>query len=177
MVKLSRESWVMLAVAAMLVIAAAVWVYRPQGRKLAGLRAQITAQKLAMESDAKRAAVVPEMMRKVQEMKGRYKDFDQRLPRSKELGGFLQEVTRIQSGSQLGEARMDTGNPVSEELYNTMPIKLRFRGSYLALADFLKDIDRMQRLTRVQRLAILSPKDDSETLEIELLMNIYFTKT
>jgi Tfp pilus assembly protein PilO len=177
MVRLSRESWVMLAVAAMLVMAAVVWVYRPQGRRLKQLRTQITVQKLAMESDAKKAAVVPEMLRKVQEMKGRYKDFDRRLPRSKELGGFLQEITQIQSGSQLSEARMETGNPASEELYNTMPIRMRFRGSYLALADFLKSIDRMQRLTRVQRLVILSPKGDGDALEIELLMNIYFTKT
>jgi len=177
MIKFTRQSWVMVAVAVALVTAAVVGVYRPQNRKLHDLRTQITTQKLALESDAKRAAVVPEMLRKVQEMKGRYKDFDRRLPRSKELGGFLQEITQIQSGSHLSEARMETGNPASEELFNTMPIRMRFRGSYLALAEFLKNIEGMERITRVQKLAILSPKDGGDVLEIELMMNIYFTKT
>ena len=174
MIKFTRQSWVMVAVAMVLVGAAVVGIYSPQNRKLHDLRTQITAQKMSLESDSKRASVVPEMLRKVQEMKGRYKDFDQRLPRSKELGVFLQEITQIQSGSQLSEAHME--NPTSEELFNTMPIRMHFRGSYLALAEFLKNIDGMQRITRVQKLAILSPKD-GDVLEIELLMNIYFTKT
>ena len=177
MAKLTKENWIMLGVAAAIVAGAIMLVYRPQKAALHGVRAQIAAQKLTLEADRSKAKVIPQIMRKVQELKSRYKDFDQRLPKSKELGGFLQEITGIQSGSELSDARMETGSPVSEELYNTMPIQMKFRGSYLALAKFLKDVDGMQRLTRVQRLLIRSTEVDGGPLEIDLMMNIYFTKS
>jgi len=168
----------MLALTVALVGAAMLFVYRPQGRRLQQLREQITTEKLAMEADSHKAAVVPDMLRSVMAMKRRYKDFDRRLPKSKELGGFLQEITAITTASDLKGGRMDTGNPVSGELYNTMPIKMSFEGSYLALAGFLEKISKMQRLTRVQKLLIRTPRGElGDDLEIELLMNIYFTKT
>ena len=177
MVRITKENWYMLAVAAGLVVAATLLVYRRQSSRLEQLREQIATEKLAMEADSNKAAVVPDMLRSVMDMKRRYKDFDRRLPKSKELGGFLQEITAIRSQSDLQGGRMDTGNPVSEYLYNTMPIKMSFEGSYLALARFLEQISKMQRLTRVQKLLITAPGDGfGKDLGIELFMNIYFTK-
>ena len=72
---------------------------------------------------------------------------------------------------------METGSPISEELFNTMPIRIRLRGQYLALTDFLRRLGSMQRLTRVQRLMISIPEEEGGDLGIELLLNIYFTKT
>ena len=178
MVRITKENWYMLALAVGLVAGAMLLVYRPQSVRLEQLREQIATEKLAMEADSDRAAIVPDMLRSVMNMKRRYKDFDRRLPKSKELGGFLQEITAIRSESDLQGGRMDTGNPASEELYNTMPIKMSFEGSYLGLAEFLNKLGGMQRLTRVQKLLITTPRGGFGTdLDIELFMNIYFTKT
>ena len=53
---------------------------------------------------------------------------------------------------------------------------MRFRGSYLSLVDLLQRIDKMERLTRVQRLKITREKQ-GDSLDIELQMNIYFTES
>jgi Tfp pilus assembly protein PilO len=152
-------------------------VYLPQARELKRIRTTIAAKKLALEDSTKKADVVPQMMREVQALKSRYKDFDSRLPRSKELGAFLQEIAGIQEHSALVDPRMETGSPSSEELFNTMPIRIRLRGQYLALTDFLRRLNNMKRLTRVQRLMILAPQKQGDDLSVELLLNIYFTKT
>jgi Tfp pilus assembly protein PilO len=175
--KLTHENWLVLLLAAAIAAVAVLVIYVPQERKLESVKTQIATQKLTLEDGMTRAAVVPQMARNVQNLKGRYKDFDRRLPKSKELGGFLQEITSIQEGAALADARMDTGSPISEELFNTMPIKMHFRGQYLALADFLRRLTNMQRLTRVQQLLITSPTTEGEDLDIEVLVNIYFTKT
>lgn len=171
------ETWMMPVLTVVMIAVAVVVVYMPQGGTLESIKTNIAAQKLVLQDSAKKASVVPKMMREVQTLKSRYKDFDSRLPRSKELGGFLQEITAIQQNSALVDPRMETGSPMSEELFNTMPIKMRVRGRYLALADFLRRLGSMQRLTRVQRLMITIPQEEDGDLSIELLMNIYFTKT
>ncbi len=175
--KLTHENWLVLVLTAVIAITVVLVVYVPQGRRLESVKTKIATQKLTLEDGMTKAAVVPQMARNVQNLKGRYKDFDRRLPKSRELGAFLQEITSIQEGSALSDARMDTGSPVSEELFNTMPIKMHFRGQYLALADFLRRLTNMQRITRVQQLLITCPNAEGEDLDIEVLVNIYFTKT
>ena len=175
--KLTRESMIMLLVLAGLVVGSILGVYRPQARATAAVREEILSHKALLTTNSAKAAVVPDMLRKVEALKSRYNNFDSRLPQSKELGTFLKEIAAVQSQSNLAGGRMDTQNPVSGQLYNTMPISIRQTGSYLALADFLRRISVMARLTRVQRLVIQTPRDgDPDQLDIELVMNIYFTK-
>ncbi len=177
MIKWSRENWIMLGLAGAVVVVMILAVFIPQGKKLDSIKTSIAARKIALADGTKKAAVVPQMVRKVESMKSRYKDFDRRLPKSKEMGEFLQEITAVRAASELTEARMETGTPVSEELFNTMPIRMRFRGRYLALAELLRRLDGMQRLTRVERLVIKSSGEAPDDLDIELQMNIYFTKS
>lgn len=176
--KLTRESVIMVVVLAGLVTGSVLGIYRPQSRALADVQQEIATRKAALESDSAKTAVLPDMIRRIQELKSTYGDFDRQLPKSKELGGFLQEIASIQSKSNLAGGQIDTQNPISGPLYNTMPITMRQKGSYLALADYLRRINEMARLARVQRLIIQAPYDgDPSQLDIELVMNIYFTKS
>lgn len=176
--KFTRETVIMMVVLAGLVAGSVLGVYRPQSQAMAALQQDISTRKAGLKSDSDKAGVVPDMLRTVEALKSRYHDFDRRLPRSTELDGFLREITAVQSKCRLSCERMDTQSPVAGQLYNTTPITMRQKGSYLALADFLRQINDMARLTRVQRLIIQAPQDgDGSQLDIELVMNIYFTKT
>ena len=175
--KITRESMVMVAILAAAVAASVLGVYLPQSRAMAGVEQQISDRRGMLQANAEKAAAVPQIARRVRDLMGRYNNFDRRLPRSQELGGFLKEISKIQSESNLSGGRMDTQNPVTGQLYNTMPITMRQTGSYLALAEFLRQINQMARLTRVQRMMIQASRDgDPARLDIELVMNIYFTK-
>ena len=109
-------------------------------------------------------------------MKLQYKDFGRRLPKRRELGGFLREISGHLNQGDLSNQLIEPGNPSREELFHTLPIIMRFKGSYLSLAGFLQRIDKMERLTRVQTLKITREKQ-GDSLDIELQMNIYFTES
>jgi len=174
--KLTRESWIIMALAVAIVAAAVAFVYRPQGQKLEELRTKIASVETSLQADSQKAAVVPELLRQIEAMKRRYKDFDRKLPKTKELGGFLAEITNNLAEENLAEPTIEPRNPAAEELYHTLPIVMRCRGSYLAVASFLKRIDRMQRLTRVHTLRINKQKAE-ESLSIEMQLNIYYTES
>jgi Tfp pilus assembly protein PilO len=178
MARMTRDCWIVLGLVGVLVGATVALVFRPQGRQLDELRTQIATRQNVLESDAQKVAVVPEMLRQVQEMKQRYRDFDRKLPKRKELGGFLREISGNLSEERLANQLIEPGNPSREELFNTLPIVMKFRGSYLSLASFLKRLDEMQRLSRVEKLKIdCNAKDDSAALDIEVLLDIYFTES
>jgi Tfp pilus assembly protein PilO len=175
--KPTKDNVIMLSLLGVFVTGAIVFVYVPQGRTLNELAAEVAARKQDLESQTREAAVVPELFRRVYAMKARYPNFQRRLPKRKELGGFLREITGQLSDDGLSNQLIEPGSPSKEEFFNTLPIIMRFKGSYLSLGSFLERIDRMERLTRVQKLSVTSPKDSGGELDIELQLNIYFTES
>jgi len=172
----TADNWIVLGILGAMIAAAIFVVYLPQGRKLEQVRRSITSQKLALEINAKKAEVVPDMIRRIYELKRRYKGFDRRMPKRKELGGFLLEISRILDTEQLSNTQTKPGDPTREDLFHTLPIIMKFEGSYLSLVSLLERIDKMERLSRVQKLSI-EKQPKGEDLEIEVQMNIYFTET
>ena len=110
-------------------------------------------------------------------MRSDYSNFDRRLPRQKELGGFLREISGHLADEKLSNQLFEPGKPSREELYHTLPIIMRFKGSYLSLGALLQRIEKMQRLTCVQKLKIDAPAGGRDEMDIELKLNIYFTES
>ena len=164
-----------------LVAGAVLFVYRGQGKRLDEFKMRITAAKAALKTQSQTIAVVPELIKHVDSMRKRYKNFDRRLPGRQELGGFLRDISGHLADEKFSDQLIEPGSPMREELFHTLPIIMRFRGSYLTSVDFFKRIDEMERLTRIQKLKITknSAKDDEDDsmLDIELQLNIYFTES
>jgi Tfp pilus assembly protein PilO len=176
--RLPTDTVVTLVLLGTAVATAAVGVYLPQARALAGVRSDIATRTLAMESDARVAATVPVMAKQVEEMKKRYQGFDRKMPKQKELAGFLTELSRILGSQRLATRDYRPGDPRKERFYHTLPIIMKLEGPYLSLTSFLRQIDGMERLARIQMLKVQKdPKKKGQDLDIELQMNIYFTES
>jgi Tfp pilus assembly protein PilO len=176
--RLPTDTVVTLVLLAAAVAATVLAVYLPQGRKLAAIRSDIVSRTLAMESDARDAAGVPAMARQVEQMKKRYKGFDRKMPKQKELAGFLTELSRILASERLTTNDYRPDHPRKEKFYHTLPIIMKLEGPYLSLTSFLRRIDGMERLARIQQLKVTKdPKKKGQDLDIQLQMNIYFTES
>ena len=178
----TRDNLIVVGILTGIVTAACVAVYWPQNRKLKDLRARVEQEKRRLVETASKAGAVPGMLRQVQAMRKRYTNFDQRLPKKKELGGFLKEISNNLAEESLANQTIEPGTPRRENLFHTLPIVLRFEGPYLSLASLLKRLGKMERLTQVEKLSIsdkASAKLDGvrKNLNVEVLMNIYFTES
>ena len=179
--KFTKENWIMAGVLVTMVLIAVFAVYLPQSHQRDQINSQAVSEKLSMETDLKTCQVVPELVRQVDDMKNRYRNMDRRLPKQKELGGFLREISANLLQARLANQIIEPGKPDQEELYHTLPIMMKFEGNYLSLANFLKRIDDMERLTRVQKMSISLDRDAKDkpegSVSIELQLNIYFTES
>ncbi|KPK86305.1 MAG: hypothetical protein AMJ81_01625 [Phycisphaerae bacterium SM23_33] len=174
--RVARESLIALGVLAAATAGYVLVAYRWQSSTLAELRTRATQRERRLADDAARASRVPPLMREVEAMKQRYnKDWDRRLPKRKELAGFLREIASNLAEENLQNQMIAPGAPTRGQLYNVLPITMKFEGDFLSLAGFLRRVDGMTRLTRIEQLKI-QPKTDSGNLQIELGMNIYFTE-
>ena len=178
----TRDSLIIVGVLLAVIAGASVAVYLPQRKTLNGLRGRIARQKIHLMENAGKASAVPSLLRHVQTMKRRYRNFNRRLPEQQELGGFLREIsTNLSEEEALANQLIEPGSPTRSPLFHRLPIILRFQGSYLSLASFLRRLERMERLTQVEKLSITTrspaPAGVTQGVDIEVLMNIYFTES
>jgi len=179
--RITKDIWIVVGILAAMICGAVFFVYRSQNHRLDEFRVQITAAQADVENQAKTIAIFPELAKQIKSMRARYRDFDRRLPGRQELGGFLKEISGHLGDDHFSDQLIEPGNPTQEDMFHTLPIIMRFRGSYLTSVDFFKRIEQMERLTRIQKLKISmnDPKDDRDDsmLDIELQLNIYFTES
>ncbi len=164
------------AVLVAVIVAGVTIIHVPKSRRLENIRTQIATTQSALEIDTLQASVIPDMEREIERMKNKYKDFDRRLPKRQELGGFLREISENLAQETLVNESYQPGSPVPQELFHTLPIVMKLKGPYLSLASFLKSLDKMERLSRVQMLNVCADPRKGE-LDITLSINIYFTES
>ncbi len=168
-----KENAALIAVLAGLV-AVAVWgVYLPQSRKTEDLEGEILKQKRRIKQDEHKIAALPEISERVRRMRRQFDDFDERLPRQQELGQFLRDLHGCLEEASLANTMIQTGKPGVQDRFRTLPITMRFSGDYLPLTDFLNQVEKMKRLTRVNELRIARGRRGGK-LDITLRMNIFF---
>ncbi len=176
MLRITADNGIALGIVSAAMIGFVLLVYYPQSGRLETIRTEIASQEVAQLENAQEASVVSEMVREVEAMNRRYSSFDRRMPKRKELAGFLREISGILASEQLANQLTEPGTPVREEFYHTLPITMKFQGSYLSLVSLLERIDKMERFTRVGKLSISTNGSDHD-LNIEVQMNIYFTES
>ena len=172
-----RNHWVALAMAAALLVTFLIAVNDPQGQRLADTRQQIAERRAKVAEDAARARQVPRMRKQVAELRRQLKGFDRRLPRQREMGGFLKEISAALQSGGLTEPAIQPGSPTSGDLYNRLPILMRFESGFMDLVEFLDRLDGMTRLTRVERIHIQPSTDDGHRVKVDMQVNIYFTES
>jgi len=175
--RLSRDNLIVLGVVAAITIAYVLVVHRGQSATLEEIQTQTAERRREIEADQAKAAPIPQMAREIETLKRRFdKDWQRRLPQRQELAAFLREISAGLSQAGLGlHATIEPGKPTRGPLYNRLPITMKVEGDFLALAGFLKRVDGMARLTRIEQLRI-APMDHGRDLQIEVGMNIYFTE-
>ena len=151
-------------------------IHRTQSADLGEVRASTAECRRKLAADSAKADFAPSMAREIGVMKRRYnKDWDRRLPQRKELAGFLREISANLTEEKLSRPMIAPGDPSRGSLYNVLPITMKFEGDFLSLAGFLRRVDGMARLTRIEQLSI-HPRPQGDDLAIVLGMNIYFTE-
>ncbi len=179
---IGKENLIILGALAGVVVLSVFAVYLPQSSQLDEIEQDITERKNTLQANVDKVAVVPSLLKRVEKLKSCYTGWERRLPKQKELGGFLREISTLLNDHELANQAIEPGSPTRQTLYHQLPIIMRFKGSYLSLATFLQRMDRMQRLTRVEKLVVHHSADDrenlgAEPLDIEVHMNIYFTES
>ena len=150
--------------------------YRPQTQRLTALNEQIDQHQRELRDNQTKTTIRPEVEKQVMDLERHLMLFDKRLPKQQELGQFIRDVNRLSQQSMLRPFNVEypTAGPQRSELFTELPIQLKFEGDFVNVFSFLRQMEQMQRMTRVRNLVINTANSPSGQVSVDLSMYIYF---
>ncbi len=173
----ARAQWTLGIVTAVGLLGFYVMGYRPATRNLAALQRQIELKRQALLTDQDRARSLPAVLREVQRLEQSVRDYDRKFPRQVELGQFIKDLTEISQQLSLQEVRLQPLASKRSDGYCEQPIQLSFQGDFLTVASFLRQVEDLQRLTRIRRLTMKATVGKPGVVEVtDMVSSVYFSE-
>lgn len=172
----SRVQWSLGVAVAIIVVCFVLLGYLPElreQRELAAEKEQKRRQRDDMES---RVSTLEIVEAEVERLSTRLDRVGRKLPRKPDLGGFVTDITQLARQTSLRRMTNQPGAPKRNELFGEQPIALTFEGNFSDVFLFLRQVEEMQRLTRIRNIKIRSVDSKAGVVDVSLLMSIYFSE-
>jgi Tfp pilus assembly protein PilO len=151
--------------------------YRPTTRWLAALQMQIDSKRRDLSADQNRARNLPAVLREVQRLERSVQDYDRQFPRQVELGQFIKDLTQVSQQLSMQELKLQPLASKRADGFYEQPIQLSFQGDFLNVASFLRQVEDLQRLTRIRRLIIKNKTGKPGVVEVtDMVTSVYFSE-
>jgi Tfp pilus assembly protein PilO len=171
----TRIQWVTTVAFAAGIAAFVFLAYRPANDRLETMQLRIESRQRELDQNRNRTRDLRYLESEVQQLEAQLRHGRQ-FPRQPEIGEFIRDITQISQAMALRGWRYQHGLPRRATGYYEMPIEMHFEGDGLNVVSFLRQLEDLQRLTRVQKLTMRGKDTTAGTVEVALTMSIYFAE-
>jgi Tfp pilus assembly protein PilO len=172
----ARTQWILLGTTGTIMLGIYLFGIRPAQIHRTELTEQINMLQDQLTANQSRASDLPKVIARVDDLQRMVKRYDKQMPKQVEMGQFLQEVGYIGQSSLLTNWDTGLGTINRTELYGELPVTFKFQGDFMNVVEFLHKLEDMQRLTRVKDITIHSLDQKVGRVEVDLIMNIYYSE-
>ena len=95
------------------------------------------------------------------------------LPKQIDLDAFLEQLGDLAANAQVRVEKFTPHPLVAQRLYRELPLEVSLSGPFLSIYNFLFQLERGNRLSRVDRLAI-THADRAEKCEASMRLTLFF---
>jgi type IV pilus assembly protein PilO len=126
-------------------------------------------------ADLERAtAGVSDIDRKVEELQEAIKFFEKKLPQEREMDLILKEVWQMAEQNKLATKTIRTMKSVRGAAYSEQPIEMNLSGDFAGFYEFMLQLERLPRLTRVQNMTLDKINGQEGLMEAKVTLSIFF---
>jgi type IV pilus assembly protein PilO len=153
------------------------WVFRPTNQHIEQQRRDVeaNAQKLARLRQAMAGAA--DLNSEVQKLQDAVVFFESKLPAQHEIHKVLEQVSKIAESHKLETKLFETQKPKPFAAYSEQPIKMEVYGDFDAFYQFLLDVEKLPRITKIKEMKLEKDKKADGVMQASLMLSIFFDNT
>ena len=163
------------AAAAVLCLTGAYFLLlKNQIKQVTDLGAQLSAMEASFAKIKKDESYVPKLEKDIIENKRKINLIKKRMPTDINVAELVQSLAKI--GTRLGIKEYTSivpGDIITMDKYVMVPIKIIFYCEYPKLIEYLKELEKMERLNRLDNIRIKTNEQDPEEMVVDLSLTTF----
>jgi len=150
------------------------WVFKPANQQIEKQRQDIEAKVQKLASLRKALGGIEDLGSEVSKLQDAVTFFEAKLPKHHEIHRVLEQVTKIVEKRQLETKLFRTLKPEPFAAYSEQPIEMTVTGDFDAYYQFLLELEKMPRITKVKGMKLEKVLEKEGTTKAEMELSIYF---
>lgn len=151
-------------------------VFRPNNQKIEQAEREIEHQRAMLDKLQSVTARSDSLEEATAAIAEGIEAIEARLPSDREIGEVVRAVSKLAVDAGLDQPGMIAKPPVRGTLYMEQPIEMTLTGDFRGFYEFLLELERLPRITRMPDLSVERSKDNDGHLKAEFTLNIYFER-
>jgi Tfp pilus assembly protein PilO len=173
---IERKQVLLIAVIAAMVAGFAMLLYRPLHNRIKAVRAGREARVIATAQAKSNMEQIPALKSQLASLESQVRDFDARIPAGRGLGSFLQSLTEAMNSHNLKDQVIVPDAEIAMEGVVCIPVKIQCSGTVHEIFAFLKSMQAVERLMRIERVEVKNGPELNGMLTMAAQVNIYYRK-
>jgi Tfp pilus assembly protein PilO len=164
-----------MATAVVLCLASAYFfLLKKQIAQLNTLGTQLSAMESSFAKIKKDESFVPKLERDIRDNKRKINLVKLRMPTDTNVAELVQTLAQV--GSRLGMREYNSivpGDTLTMEKYIMVPVRITFFCEYPKLIEYLKELEKMERLSRIDGIRIKTNEQNPEEMNVEMSLTAF----
>lgn len=153
-------------------------VLRPANQEFAVQRAQISEKTQKLDNLRLAVGRIDDLEAEVVRLSEAVRFFEAKLPKHHEIYNVLAKISAIAESQMLETELFETQKLKTFGQYIELPIKIRLKGDFDSYYQFLIELERMPRITRVSKMQLRTDGDElAGDVKAELTLSIFFEQS
>jgi len=149
-------------------------LFRSQLQQISSLNTQLSAMETSFAKIKKDESYVPKLEKDIIDNKQKISLIKKRMPTDISVAELVQSLAQI--GTKLGIKEYTSlvpGEIVAMDKYVMIPLQVIFHCEYPQLIEYLKELEKMERLTRIDGIRIKTDEQDPEEIIVVLPLTAF----
>jgi type IV pilus assembly protein PilO len=149
-------------------------VFRPQNAVIQQAKREIEHKRSMLQKVQERTVKNQNMARENEEIRKQIESIEARLPSNKEVDTVVRQVSDLAVEAGLDSPSIESDKPVTAAMYMEQPLKMKIAGDFTGFHDFLRKVEELDRITRINDMKITRSSDINGHMKAEFTLSIYF---
>lgn len=151
-----------------------IFVFKKADERIEALNADTLSKNQKLQELRSASARIADMNRKTVELQEQIKDFESKLPRHKDVEQIVEKVTQQARVERLEVVKMQSLQSEKSAGYNEQQVKLIIKGNFMSFYKFLIEIERMERITRVNQMKLTKISESDGSMMADMTLSIFY---
>jgi len=150
------------------------WVFQPAQINLQNKQCEIDKKTEKLASLNKAVAGIEDLNAEVEKLVEAVEFFESKLPARHEIHKILEQVTKIADKRGLETKLFKALKQKPFATYSEQPIKMEVHGDFDAFYQFLLDLEKLARITRIKNIQLIKDKKNEGQMDAHFTLSIFF---